>query len=184
MTFKIRRVSALPKPAEANTVYLVFQQDPGLAIDGITEVEMNGLIADGKLRIVVSGADATILFNSPSMYDVVETANYLIVNALSAFSAGAEYVADIAERDALTPRDKMLVFVEDASADETITSGFGFYFYRGIGEVPTYIKLAPSGGSSLSPEKQAILDNLSDVNGELYYRGEPIAAFVSTNTIF
>ena len=70
-----------------------------------------------------------------------EDVQALIDAALASFGS-TEVVADITERDALTPLNGTTVLVLDASDDATVTSGAATYIYREA--TTTWVKISES----------------------------------------
>lgn len=105
---KIYRETALPGTLEANSVYLVAPA----AEPALVEMYVTGASAGTVKRII----------DKP----MIET---MISDAVSSIG-GLEIVANIAERDAMTPAANTLVMVLDASADATVSGGAATYAYR------------------------------------------------------
>lgn len=104
----IYRETALPGTLQANSIYMVA---PAARPD-LVEMYVTGTNSTTVKRII----------DQP----MIET---MISDALATVG-GLEVVADIAERDALTPTADKIVLVLDASADSTVSSGAATYAYR------------------------------------------------------
>lgn len=184
----IRRVSALPAPLVANTIYLL-------------------AAAPGKLKVVVAGntvgevatsADETALYayvaevltsyytksqvntllNSYSTK--VETAA-AIATAISGLDivSPVKWAEDIAERDALavTATKDILVLVGDATADATVDAGSALYFYELANTA--WHKVAEFESMDVIIPNKSILEKLSvDEKGNLLYDGAAIGGVV------
>lgn len=83
------------------------------------------------------------------------------------------YAADIAERDLLEMTKNSLVLVADATADATVDAGAAMYFYNVADD--SWLKIAEYESLDLIIPNKQILTDLSDVGGQLYYKGAPIA---------
>ena len=105
---QIVRVSALPDPLVASTLYLV----------------KNGT----ELTITVTGTDAAVVAKTVTSSDI----SAAVASAISALDLqpGVQYAADIAARDALELTKNSIVFVADATGDATVTAGSASYFYE------------------------------------------------------
>ena len=88
-------------------------------------------------------------------------------------SNSAQLVADIAARDALELTKNSFVLVSDASADPTVDVGAALYFYNMADD--SYLKIAEYESLDLVIPNKAILEQFSDVNDQLYYKGVPVA---------
>lgn len=104
----IYRETALPGTLQANSIYMVA---PAARPD-LVEMYVTGTNSSTVKRII----------DKPMIEAMISDA--------VATSGGLEVVADIAERDALSPPADKLVLVLDASADATVTSGAATYAYR------------------------------------------------------
>jgi hypothetical protein len=67
--------------------------------------------------------------------------------------------------------------VADATGDATVAAGAALYFYNLA--TTTYVKVAEYESMDLFPN-QAVLQDISDVGGQLYYNGAPIATVHNT----
>lgn len=83
------------------------------------------------------------------------------------------YAADIAGRDLLDMTKNSLVLVADATADATVDAGAAMYFYNVADD--SWLKIAEYESLDLVIPNKQILTDLSDVGGQLYYKGAPIA---------
>ena len=88
-------------------------------------------------------------------------------------SNSAQLVADIAARDALEMTKNSFVLVSDASADATVDAGAALYFYNISDD--SFLKIAEYESLDIVIPNKAILEQFSDVSGQLYYKGIPVA---------
>lgn len=106
--------------------FLVFRET---ALPGTLQPYAMYLIAPAAnpdfLEIYVTGSTASVVKRVINTDDI----QTLIDNSLSSLNQ-LEIVADIAERDALTPTANITVLVLDASADATVNSGAATYIYK------------------------------------------------------
>ncbi len=190
MSFNIRRVSILPKPLEANTIYFHPADVPDVPVEGVVVYDEISSAGNETLVITIVGDEGLVIYSSPSIYRVLQHTETIVTRMLSQIDLGAssEYVANIAARDALVQKDGSLVLVADATGDATVTSGSALYFCHlpplVAEEYNPYIKVAEYESMDLSFPGQAIVNRLSDVNGELYFDNKPVAAFISNNSQF
>ena len=84
-------------------------------------------------------------------------------------SNSAIYAANIVARDALTLTKSSFVFVADATGDATVAVGSALYFYNL--EAETFTKVAEYESMDVVIQNKAVLDALSDVEGQLAYKG-------------
>lgn len=148
MALIVSRVTALPVPLVANTVYLVAESATELKI-----VAVGATPADVRTTVVSSDVDSKIT---------------AAIGALD-LSNSAGFAADIAARDALVLTKSSFVFVADASADPTVDAGAALYFYNQ--PAATYTKVAEYESLDVVIPNKAILEDLSDVGGKLMYKG-------------
>lgn len=148
MALIVSRVTALPVPLVANTVYLVAESATELKI-----VAVGATPADVRTTVVNSDVDSKIT---------------AAIGALD-LSNSAGFAADIAARDALVLTKSSFVFVADASADPTVDAGAALYFYNQ--PAATYTKVAEYESLDVVIPNKAILEDLSDVGGKLMYKG-------------
>ena len=120
--FQIARVTALPDPLEANTVYLVST--------GAETMEMYVTGNTAGARRILHQADIQAM-----------------IDASISASGVIEVVDDIAARDALSLSANAQVFVIDASADLTVDSGGATYLYRQSND--SFIKISEAEGLDL-----------------------------------
>lgn len=173
---QIIRVSALPETLVANAMYLVR--------------------SGADLNITVTGSDAAVVTNTLSRSAV----GTMIANEIAELdlASGVQYAADITARDALTLTKDSFVFVEDASADPTVTSGSAMYFYSlqttdftkvaeyesmdlqltwaGLQDKPTsaVADIDDAVSKRHTHANKTVLDDLSDASGQLQYKGAPV----------
>jgi hypothetical protein len=107
-TLKIFKETALPGSLEPNAIYLVGPAgQPNV-------VEMYVTNAAGTAtRKIITAADVQAQ-----------------INASLASISELKIVADIAARNALTPTSSVFVYVQNATADNTVTSGGATYLYN------------------------------------------------------
>ncbi len=106
--FRIEKVTALPDPLTANTVYLVAPSSK----PNYVEMYVTGTSSSTVKRII----------NSDDVQAMIDA-------SLAGFSS-IQIVADISARNALSPTTPVVVLVLDASADPTVTSGAATYIYN------------------------------------------------------
>lgn len=96
-------------------------------------------------------------------------------------SSTALYVADITARNALSGSltKSSFVVVGDASGDPTVDAGSALYFFH-FGEEEAWTKLAEYESMDLTFPNLDILSDLSDVGGQLYYKGAAVATVHNT----
>lgn len=183
MSLTIARVNALPETLAASTLYLVK--------------------SGAELVITVTGNTGAVVATTVSKADV----NTAISTAIAGLdmSNSVEFAATINARTALTPSltKSTFVYVEDATGDETVSSGAAMYLYNFAAE--TYYKVAEYesmdliqswenliGAPDSTPEQidaavaaththanKAVLDALSDDAGVLKYNGALIGNVVN-----
>ena len=182
---KFYKVTALPGSLEANAFYYV----------------ENGSFAESYLTNSAGVAKAV---GNTAMI------NALIDQALANWSGAAStvsIVADIAARDALilTLDANTMILVVDASADATVGSGSALYAYAA--DTETTYKIAEyesmdvvlqwsdlQGGPTSTPSQidnavsmahshanKSVLDDLSDSDGALHYKGVAVTTDWTTN---
>lgn len=93
-------------------------------------------------------------------------------------SNSAVYAATIAARDALTLTKNSFVMVADATGDATVAAGAALYFYNV--DLASFTKVAEYESMDLTIPNLNILADLSDVGGQLYYKGAAIATVHNT----
>lgn len=154
-------------PYQPSTFYFVENDDP-----------LHGKIAETYLSNA-AGDTLYLVGNSPLIDSKVSA-------ALASLSE-IEVVADIAARDALTtPTSNKFVFVENASADATVTSGAALYLYNVTGAA--WVKAAEYEGfdenlAGLVHANRAEIDKIGEttVNSTTIatYDGEPVMRWMS-----
>ena len=174
--FNIHKVSALPGSPAANSVYLVSS--------GANHIEM----------YVTGTSPATIR----RMY--TEADIQTMIEATVAGMSTLQVVADITERNALSPTENVIVLVLNATGDATVASGAATYVYRH--STTTWVKISEaesmdvtvawasiSGRPTATPSQidtavsqshthsnLSVLNALSDSAGSLRYGGQPLSA--------
>ena len=84
-------------------------------------------------------------------------------------SNSAQLAANIAGRDALVLTKNSFVLVSDATGDATVTAGAALYFYN-TGD-SSFLKIAEYESLDIVIPNKAILEQFSDVSGQLAYKG-------------
>lgn len=108
-TFQVHKVTAVPAlPAVGNAIYVVAPP-----------------AQPNYVEFYMTSADGTAIKRVPTTTDI-----QAMIDASIGASGGLEVVADIAERDALTPAVNVMCLVLDASADATVAAGSATYAYR------------------------------------------------------
>jgi hypothetical protein len=170
---KIYRETTLPVTLEPYAIYMIAPE----ARPDYVEIYVTS--STGAAKRVISQTDIETLIS-----DAIAAANELVI------------VADIAERNALTPTYAQYVYVIDATADTTVASGGATYLYNTVG--PVWIKISEAesmdvvldwediqNGPSSTPQEiddavaaahshtnKTQLDNIGeDANGLLTYNG-------------
>lgn len=110
-TFKIFKETSLPGTLEANAMYLIAPSGK----PNYVEIYITGTSAS-TVRRVLSEDDVANMITLAN-----QTQNSLIE---------LKVVNTIAERDALTPTQNILVLVKDATGDATVLSGAATYVYE------------------------------------------------------
>lgn len=176
---KIRKVSALPGTYEASTLYMVKSAEAGL-------FDMYLSTDDGSaVRHMLTKPEVQVLIN----------------NALAGFNA-VQVVADIAARDALAPTVNTQVIVLDATTDVTVISGGATYIFdvatsiwhkisetESLDVVLQWSNIIGRPSSTVAElddavakrhihSNKSIIDDISDVGGQLAYAGQPVRAFL------
>lgn len=128
---------------------------------------------------VTANAAAASTYTNTKHAEALAYADSAVSNAVAALdlSNSAVYAANIAARDALTLTKNSFVMVADASADATVETGAALYFYNLA--TTSYVKVAEYESMDLFPN-QAVLQDLSDVGGQLYYKGAAVATVHNT----
>ena len=183
MALTISRVSALPGVLAAETIYLV---------KGV----------GNELTITVTGSTGAVVATSKSMADV----NNAISTAIGSLdmSNSIAFAANIAARDALSLTKSTFVYVEDATADVTVTLGAAMYLYNivdtswhkvteyeSLDVQLTWAALQNKPASSVadidsavtqrhSHGNKAILDLLGVSGGLLTYGGDVVGGVITT----
>lgn len=186
------KVTTLPVMLEANSIYFV----------------ENG--AHAETYVTNSTGVARSVGNTAMINEIVDVAvdaaiGTAVDDAVSQVSA-VEIVADIAARDALTLSANRLVLVLDATGDATVGVGGAMYAYNHsnatFSKVTEYESMDRviswseiTGGPSSTPAaidaavaaahthaNAAVLDKLSEVDGNLVYDGAPlVTSWTTTN---
>lgn len=125
--FQVRKETALPGSLTPHTIYFVA---PAARPDFV-EVYVSNAAGTATRRII----------DQPAIQAMIDA-------AVAAGSGGAIIVDDIAARDAITPDNAQQVYVVDASADTTVTSGGATYIYRASNT--TWIKQSEAESLDLS----------------------------------
>lgn len=176
--FIISRVSALPVPLVANTMYIVKAVGSDLA----ELVFVGNNVANVAKTISYSQVDQMV-------QDAAEAA---VLAGKSVF-----VVADIAERNALNPTIPVIAYVKDTSGDPLATTASGTYVYdlgSGVwlpmssGGAGTNVNWNDINGRPASSPAQidtavassihanrSVLNALGDSNGKLTYGGQPVS---------
>ena len=157
---------------------------------GLSELDTRVTTAEadiGALETGLAATNATVAANAAAATTYTNTkhaealayANNAVATAVGALdlSNSAVYAADIAARDALTLTKNTFVMVADATADATVDTGAALYFYNLA--TTSYVKVAEYESMDLFPN-QAVLQDLSDVGGQLYYKGAAVATVHNT----
>ena len=137
----------------------------------------------------------------------VEDIQAMIDTSIAGLGGSIEFVADIAERDALSPSNGEKVYVENASDDPSVTSGAATYIYRqsttswikdseseamdlvltwagltdGPSSSPAQVDAAVAASHSHNNKTQ--LDKVGqDANGDMTYDGQNIRARLETSS--
>lgn len=178
--FAVSKVTSLPGVLAPSTLYFVSDADN----------------AD-LMKVYLSDSTGTTVRHLPTKQEI----DIAIAAAVSAANAMVR-VATIAARDALTPAGNMLVLVTDASADTTVTAGAASYFWDGavwtkvtefesLDVVQTWANLQGKPTSSVASidaavadshnhPNSAVLNDLSETGGALYFGGAPVATSYGT----
>lgn len=145
---QILRVTALPAELAANTMYLV---------KGAGE----------ELTITVVGTDGSAVGSTLTSTQI----NSMIAAEIAELdiSNGVQFAEDIEARDSLALTKDSLVFVADASDDETVESGAALYFYSLSNT--TFTKVAEYESMDLVFPNRSIVEALGVSNGQLTYNG-------------
>lgn len=181
MALTISRVNALPETLAAETIYLVK--------------------TGTELTLTVTGNTGAVVATTVSKADV-NTAISTAIGALD-MSNTVEFAANIAARDAMSLTKSTFVYVADATADETVTTGAAMYLYDYGGEtwhkvteyesldlVLSWENITGKPSSSVadiddavakrhSHANAAVLDLLSAPAGQLLYNGEPVGGVIT-----
>lgn len=178
--FAVSKVTALPGVLAPSTLYFVSDADN----------------AD-LMKIYLSDSTGATVRHLLTKQEV----DIAIAAAVSAASTMVR-VADIADRDDLTPAGNLLVLVTDASADATVAGGAASYFWDGatwtkvtefesLDVVQTWAALQNKPTSTVAAidaavaashthTNKAVLDLLTDKAGVLEYNGAPITTSYTT----
>lgn len=199
MNLNIVRVLALPNPLVANTVYLhaVSLTELQITVVGNTLADVRKTVIGGNVDASIAAAVAALTLNSSAglssgVANAISTAlagitidtsvtlksgiNSAITAAIGALdlSNSAQIVPTIAARDALVLTKNSFVVVSDATGDATVSVGAAMYFYNIADD--SFTKIAEYESMDLTIPNKAILEQFSDVAGQLKYKG----AFVGT----
>lgn len=150
---QVIRVTAEPAELVSNTTYLV---GPANSTD---------------LQIVVVGTTNAEVRRSVTQAQVTSQ----IATALAGAGTSPVYAADIDARDALALDRNTFVLVADASADADVDAGAALYFY--LHDSTTFIRVAEYESMDLVIPNKTILEDLSDIDGHLCYKGAPVSTF-------
>lgn len=181
--YKVFKETALPGSLQAHSIYLIAP-----------------VAHPGFLEIYVTDAAGTAQRRTHRVEDI----QAMIDNSLPSLG-GTTIVDTIADRNALTPENGDTVFVIDASADATVTSGAATYIYRtattswikiseaeSLDVVLTWSAIVGRPTSSVADIDDAVtkrhthsnktqLDSVDqDADGELTYNGNNIRARLET----
>lgn len=185
-TIDIHRVLVLPETLEAHSLYIVKAQKFGFAELVFTD-------KDGEQQKVIDSIE-------------VET----MMAAMLAKSPSVEIVSDIASLNALELERRAIVYVVDASADESVGAGSALYSYEP--ETESYRLMFRDykadeniqvkwgnilGGPTASPEaidiavenshthgNADVLNELSEVDGVLQYKGKNVAGLIIKEVVW
>lgn len=175
--FIISRVSILPEPLVANTMYIV-------KVPGTDTAEL-----------VFVGNDVETVAKSISLEQVTATVEQTVTEAMVA-GRSVFVVENIEERNAISPVIPVIAFVKDTSADPLADTASGAYIFDDV--AGTWISMGGSGAISVdwnnitgrpssSPSQidtavaasvhanRAVLDKLGESNGELTYNNLPVS---------
>ncbi len=130
------------------------------------------------LELSLSNVDGTALVKLPTRADIAT----MIGTAISTDPGLSPVVA--ADYDALTALVETLekntfVFVNDASGDATVDAGSALYFLDA--DQSTFTKVYEYEGLDVQIPNLAILENFSEVGGQLHYNG--VQLLQVTNTV-
>lgn len=170
---EIKRVLALPDPLVADTIYLT----PGAAAGSLIITVVGNNIGRPK-SIGLDALLATVAAQGTALAAVSGEIDTKIAAAIAALdpSNSALYAADITARDAMALAKNSFVLVADASADPTVDAGAATYFYNKDAAVGSrWTKVAEFESMDVNIPNKAVLDQLSDIDGLLAYRGAQVA---------
>lgn len=172
----IEKVTALPNTRTPNTIYLVKEPSTNL------------------LTVYVTGLTPDVIARTIDSVDVTSQIDTAVSN-LSLVT----FAEDVQEMMAMTPASNSLIYVYDASADPNAGAGPSAYVYNFVNETFMLLpKGAGSGGavnwasivgrpsSSVgdidlavsmrhSHANKPVLDQFSEISGEVAYKGSPIS---------
>ena len=170
LTDGVKKISELPvlidqivTEAEKGALSAAFSTGSYVAAaNGVVVHNAEGKIDDGSLNLVENGK----LKNS-YLADLTDENGVVLVDKLpTQVRANVTYVADIAARDELSG-DALtgLIFVIDATADDTVTTGSAMYAYQG----GKWIKIAEHESLDLNvPDIECSYDNIVSAGGVVY----------------
>jgi hypothetical protein len=125
--FRIYKETTLPGTLQPHSMYIVAPA------------------SDASLcEIYVTNADAS----TPHRHVLRKSEIQAMIDDSIAAAGSLTIVADIAVRNALTPSGPVYVYVQDASADATVTSGGATYLYNTTG--PAWIKTSEAESMDVS----------------------------------
>ena len=143
-TFKVYKETALPGSLEAHAMYLIAPSaHPDL------------------LEIYVTNADAS----TPHRHVLNRTEVQAMIDASIGAANELQIVADIAARNALSPTSPIYVYVQDASADATVTSGGATYLYNPTGSA--WIKTSEAESMDVTVNWSAIVGRPSSTPAQI-----------------
>lgn len=186
MSLVIQRVTALPDPLVANTLYLVAASATELQV---VAVDTEGNTTRSSFTKAQSTADiSAALTTALAGYYTSAQTDSAIAAAIAALDTSnvALYAADIDARDALVGglTKNVFVLVEDATGDVTVDAGAALYFYNDA--TTTFIKVAEyesmdinlSAAIATAFPNKAQLDKIGEIGGALSYDGVVVGGVI------
>ena len=179
MSLKIVRVNSLPGTLEPETIYLTAMgpSEVRVTVVGNTAQDVRSTVTRSEIAGDINASGA-VFINSAVAQSKTYT-DETVANAIAGLdsSAAPYYVDTVAERNALALDSNAFVVVGDATGDATVASGSALYFYNA--STTSFMKLAEYESMDISIPNKAIIENLSEVDGELAYKGEKVGTVMS-----
>lgn len=179
MSLKIVRVNSLPGTLKPNTIYLTAMgpSEVRVTVVGNTAQDVRSTVTRSEVGGDINASGA-VFINSA----VTQSKTYTddaIASAIAGLdpSSAPFYVNTVAERNALTLETNAFVVVGDATGDATVASGSALYFYNS--STTSFMKLAEYESMDLVIPNKNIIENLSEIDGELTYKGEKVGTVMS-----